>query len=73
MDAAPTGRRQNSRTASSARLPQAEPDPTRSDGDIATETRVLRAEVDEMIQRVDKLIARRLAECRRPPGRPGAA
>jgi hypothetical protein len=73
MDAAPTGRHQNHRTRSSARLPFADVDPRQAVGDIAEEARVLRAEVDELIQRVDMLIARRLAECRRPPERPGAA
>lgn len=73
MDAAPIGRRQNHRTTSSARLPQAERGATAGEVDVASQVKVLRAEVDDLIARVDMLIARRLASCRRPPERPGAA
>jgi hypothetical protein len=72
MDATPNGRRQNHRT-SSARLPQAERGETKGEADVASQVQVLRAEVDDLIARVDILIARRLAERRRPPERPGAA
>jgi hypothetical protein len=41
--------------------------------DAAAQLITLRLEVDQLVARVDELIARRLAERRLPRGRPGAA
>lgn len=72
MDTALTGRRQNHPTPPPARLACGEHEATAGGVDITSEVTVLRAEVDDLISRVDMLIARRLAECRQPPERQAA-